>query len=137
MSQAPPFRNKAVEKVFENYPDPIRKKMMALRQLIFDTAAQTEGVGALSEELKWGEPAYLTPVTRSGSTIRIDWKLRDPDHVAMFFICNTNLISTFKAIYPDELTFMGNRGIVFGLHEAIPTEAVSHCISLALTYHLR
>jgi hypothetical protein len=31
----------------------------------------TPGVGALHETLKWGQPAYLTPETRSGTTLRL------------------------------------------------------------------
>lgn len=43
-----------VAKTFESYPPGMRKKLMALRTLIFDVAAQTAGVGALEESLKWG-----------------------------------------------------------------------------------
>ena len=45
---------------------------MKLRQLIFDVAAKTKDVGQLEETLKWGEPAYLTSESKSGSLIRID-----------------------------------------------------------------
>ena len=41
--------------------------MLRLRQIVLDTASETEGVDALEETLKWGEPSYLT---RDGSTIR-------------------------------------------------------------------
>ena len=53
--------NPQVAAVFNNYPENMRKKLMFLRELIFDTAAATEGVGKLEETLKWGEPSYLTP----------------------------------------------------------------------------
>lgn len=42
-----------------------------MRRLIVATAAETSGVGPLTEMLKWGEPAYLTEATVSGSTIRL------------------------------------------------------------------
>ena len=45
---------------------------MALRGLVFDTAARTAGVGGLTEALKWGQPSYLTEQTGSGTTVRID-----------------------------------------------------------------
>jgi hypothetical protein len=66
------FSGPAVDAVFGAYPKPIKAKLLALRQLIFDTAKTTKGVGALEETLKWGQPSYLTTKTKSGSTIRID-----------------------------------------------------------------
>jgi hypothetical protein len=49
----------AVDAVFSAYPKPVKAKLLALRRLIFDTAKATEGVGALEETLKWGQPSYL------------------------------------------------------------------------------
>ena len=60
--------------VFMSYPRDIRRKLIALRGLIFETAAATEGIGEFEETLKWDEPSCLTPETKSGSTVRIDWK---------------------------------------------------------------
>ena len=37
--------------------DKVRSNLLILRQLIFDTAAVTEGVGELEETLRWGEPS--------------------------------------------------------------------------------
>ena len=41
------IENPAVARIFDNYPEPIRKKMMRLRQLVLDTASETEGVDML------------------------------------------------------------------------------------------
>lgn len=65
------IKNLTVIKTFDHYPNSIRQKLMQLRKLILETASETEGVNKLEETLKWGEPSYLT---KSGSTIRIDWK---------------------------------------------------------------
>ena len=67
-----PFTDPHVETLFGGYPAPLRTGLMRLRELIFDVAAETDGVGELQETLKWGQPAYLTTETKSGSTIRID-----------------------------------------------------------------
>ncbi len=134
--QTAEFSDTSVQAVFNQYPEHVLPKMLALRQLIFDTAADIEEVGALEETLKWGEPSYLTSQTKSGSTIRIDWKSRAPDHYAMYFNCQTTLVSTFREIYPDQLVFEGNRSVVFSLADALETDAVAHCIAMALTYHL-
>ena len=74
-------------KIFDSYPSGMRKKLMALRALIFDVAAQTTGVGALEETLKWGEPAYVTTDSKSGSTIRIAWTKARAEQYAMYFHC--------------------------------------------------
>lgn len=130
------FTNPAVETVFGAYPRTLRPKLVALRQLIFETAAATEGVGKLEETLKWGQPSYLTTQTGSGSTIRIDRLKSTANHYAIFFHCQTNLVETFRELYPKEMTYDGNRSITFHADDDIPKPALRHCIALALTYHL-
>ncbi len=124
-----------VAATFEAYPPDIRCKLMALRRLIFETASMTEGVGELNETLKWGEPAYLTAETGSGSTIRIDRKRSKPTQYAMYFNCQTSLVETFRNRYPDSFRFEGNRALIFEATEAIPVQALRSCIAAALTYH--
>jgi hypothetical protein len=63
------FKNLEVEEVFKNYPKHVHQKLMCLRQLILDTAAESKDVGVLEETLRWGEPSYLT---ENGSTVRMD-----------------------------------------------------------------
>jgi len=127
--------NPSVERVFAAYPPVMRKKLLALRELILRTAAETEGVGELEETLKWGEPAYLTSSTGSGSTIRIDWKKKRPNEYAMYFNCQTTLVETFRTLFPNDFKFEGNRALVFGEADAIPMDALAFCIASALTYH--
>jgi hypothetical protein len=85
----------AVDAAFGGYPKPLKAKLLALRRLIFDTAETTPGVGALQETLKWGQPNYLTPETKSGSTIRIDQVKSSADRYAVYFHCQTDLVETF------------------------------------------
>lgn len=122
---------------FSSYPKPVRDRLLALRKMIFDVAKKTPGVGKLEEALRWGQPSYLTPETGSGSTIRIDQIRNEPGKYAMYFICTSGLIEDFRELYRDEMNFMGNRSIVFGVDDRLPEAALRHCISLALTYHLR
>ena len=121
----------AAEK-FGTYPDKIRKKLLFLRKLILDTASELNDIDHVEETLKWGEPSY---VTKSGSTIRIDWKESSPKQYAMYFNCRTKLVETFKELYVDRFKFEGNRAIVFGENDEIPVNELKHCISLSLTYH--
>ena len=129
-----PITNPAVAQAFEGYPPNMRRKLLALRELILRTAATTEGVGELDETLKWGEPAYLTTESGSGSTVRIDWKASKPDEYAMYFNCQTTLVETFKLLFPREFSYEGNRAIVFKESEPIPKDALAFCVAAALTY---
>src|SRR5581483_5183115 len=125
-----------VAAIFESYPQDIKSKLMFLRQLIFDVASRTDGVGELEETLKWGQPSYLTTRTRSGSLVRIDQIKSQEGKYAMFFHCQTTLVDTFKEMYRGQFEFGGNRSIIFGAKDRVPVDELSHCISMALTYHL-
>jgi len=123
-----------VAAVFEAYPAKVRAKLLRLRKLILKTATLTEGVGPITETLKWGEPAYLTETSRSGSTIRLGWKAKMPDQFALFFNCNTTLVDTFRTLFPD-LKYQGNRAIVFSTNDKLPVDELGECFNMALTYH--
>jgi Domain of unknown function (DU1801) len=126
----------AVDAVFGAYPKPLKAKLLALRRLIFETAAATKGVGRLQETLKWGQPSYLTTETKSGSTIRIDRIKSAADQYAVYFHCQTDLVATFRELYPRELSYGGNRSILLNARDELPGPALRHCVALALTYHL-
>lgn len=132
-----PFTEAAVAARFDSYPAEVLPAMLGLRELIFETAANTVGVGDLQETLRWGEPAYLTAQSKSGTTIRIDWKAKVPDQYAMYFHCQTGLVDSFRIMFPTSFRFEGNRALIFGIDEKPPTEALELCIEAALTYHAR
>ncbi|WP_424192543.1 DUF1801 domain-containing protein [Ampullimonas aquatilis] len=131
-----PITHPQVASKFASYPPLMRDKLLALRELIYATAAATTGVGELEETLKWGEPAYLTSASKSGSTIRIDWKPKQPEQYAMYFHCQTNLVDTFRTLFPNDFHFVGHRSIVFDTDEVVPHKELAYCIAMALTYHL-
>ncbi|KAA3661553.1 MAG: DUF1801 domain-containing protein [Chloroflexi bacterium] len=128
--------NPEVSAVFNSYPQEIRTKLLFLRQLILNTADSFEEVGELEEMLKWGEPSYLTPKTKSGSTIRIAWKKAQAEQYSIYFKCTANLVPAFKEKYPKAFRFGGDRSIDFNLDDEVPVKALKNCIALALTYHL-
>lgn len=129
------IKNPHVAAVFKAYPAKARTKLMFLRKLIIETAATTDGVGEIEETLKWGEPSYLTSKTKSGSTIRIDWKESQQNQYAMYFKCTANLVEAFREKYPKTFNFGGNRSILFDFDDKIPVNELKNCIALALTYH--
>lgn len=128
-----PAPDTAVAAVFATYPPAIRSKLMEIRALIFHTAC-AEGVAPITETLKWGEPAYLTLESKSGSTIRIGWKPSAPAQYALYFNCRTTLVDTFRTLFP-EINFDGNRAIVLDEAGDVPAESLTVCIAAALTYH--
>jgi hypothetical protein len=134
-NQRPAPSNPKVAAAFSSYPARVRTKLLALRRLILDTARSTHGVGPLEETLKWGQVSFLTTTSKSGSTIRIDQVKAEPDRYALYFHCQTNLVETFRELYP-ELVFGGNRCILLDARKEMPKDALSHCVALALTYHL-
>lgn len=127
--------NRDVAAVFDAYPPRVRSKLLALRRLVLDVAAETACVGEIEETLKWGQPSYLTTASGSGSLIRID-QVKSPDGAcAVYFHCQTNLVPRFRKRFGDVFTFEGNRAIVFEDGDEIPRDELRHCIALALTYH--
>jgi hypothetical protein len=98
------FSDSAVDAVFAAYPKPLKAKLLALRRLILETAVATKGVGELQEILKWGQPSYLSAAKKSGSTIRVDRVKASANQYAVYFHCQTDLVATFRELYPKELT---------------------------------
>ena len=121
-----------VKEVYDAYPQQALTQLRYLRSLILDVASEIDGLENLEETLKWGEPSYLT---KHGSTIRMDWKAKSPEQVALYFQCSTNLVATFKTLYGTTFTYEGNRALVFRLSDTIPEDEVKQCISMALRYH--
>ena len=124
--------NPQVAEKFKQYPPQVKKKIKHLRKLIIDTAKEHVSIDKLEETLKWGEPSYLT---KNGSTIRIDWKEKNPNQYAMYFKCTSKLVSTFKVVFGDTFKYENTRAILFTFEDEIPTEELKECIEMALTYH--
>lgn len=125
--------DKAVRHHFDQYPHNARQRIEELRALLFELAGEL-ALGEVEESLKWGEPSYNV---KTGSPIRMDWKLKSPNHYYLFFHCQTKLIDTFRELYAEALEFQGNRAIVLCLSQPLPVAAIKHCLELALTYQQR
>lgn len=128
------IQNVGVQAVFDSYPAQYQQPLLVIRDLIFNVASQTHGVGRLTETLKWGQPSYLTEETKSGTTIRLD--RFGQSQIGLFFHCQTTLINTFRVLFP-ELNYSKNRAIILQIDEALPIDALRICIEMALTYQLK
>jgi hypothetical protein len=130
-----PFADPDVKAAIDRFLAPERGGLMALRELIFATAIETPEAGTIEETLKWGQPSYLTPVTKSGSTVRLG--VPKTGGLAMYTHCQTTLISDFKTLFPEDFTFDGNRGVIFESGQTTFDNRLRFLIKSALTYHLK
>ena len=108
---------------------------MNLRKVIFHAADNLE-VGPLTETLKWGEPAYLTESTKSGSTIRLGWKKTNPEYVCVYFNCKTTIVGETRSNFGDLFEYEKDRAVLLNVTADVPDE-INWCIEAALIYHRR
>lgn len=120
-----------IEEKFATYPVDAQEQLKSIRRLLF-SVAEENGLGAVEETLKWGEPSYLV---KGGSTIRMDWKPNEPDVIKVYFHCQTSLVETFKELYRDEFEYEGKRAIVIPLSASAVSGPLSQCLQMALKYH--
>ncbi len=126
------IKNQDVAEKYESYPIHVKEKLLFLRYLILEVALEANITAGIEETLKWGEPSY---VSKTGSTVRINWKSSTPTKYMMYFNCKTKLIDTFKEVYGAQFEFEGNRAIVFNIHDEPLVEELKNCILLSLNYH--
>jgi hypothetical protein len=134
-SQTSHIDNPMVAQVFADFPAMERAGLLVLRQLIFDVAARDAEIGPLEETLKWGQPAYMTSTTRSGTTLRLG--LPKTGGFAILCHCQTTVISDFRALFGDDFTYDGTRAVVFSSNDTLPTDKIALLISAAFRYHLK
>ncbi len=116
----------------ETYPDFVRDKLERLRALVTETAEEIPEITYLEETLKWGEPSFLT---KTGSTLRMDWKKKTPGQYQMYFKCTSRLVGTFKLVFGELFEYEKNRAIIFQLDQEIPVIELKKCIKATLMYH--
>jgi hypothetical protein len=133
MADGPAIEHADVQAAFEAYPDNIKRILLGVRFLIFETAAGLETVGEIEECLKWGQPSYLTVRPKTSTTVRLGMSGGTP---AVFVHCQTNLIEQFKAHYPEAFSYEGKRALLLPGDGVYDRKALAHCLAMALTYHV-
>lgn len=129
-----PFASDPVAAAFDAAAPKARTGLLTLRDLIFETAAELPGIGRLQEALRWGQPAYLTPETKSGSTLRLG--VPKKAEFALFVTCKTSLIADYTDMFPGQDRIEGSRAILFDDPSQIDPQRHGWLIRRALTYHL-
>ena len=130
-----PFDCAKVEQAFDLEDAEARSGLMALRVLIFDIAAEIPAVGRVEEALRWGQPAYLTPDSKSGSTIRLG--VPKAARFGLFVQCQSRLIPEYIATFPAWDRVEGTRAVLFDHPREVEPLRHGWLIKRALTYHIR
>lgn len=123
--------NSQVLAIINAHPDVAQAALLNIRHWIFEQA-KLDQLTDIEETLKWGEPSFLV---KGGSTIRIDYKEKHPNKVAIYFNCKTTLVETIRELYRTDFEFEGNRAVLIDLNSPLPEAAIKHCLSMALNYH--
>lgn len=125
----------AIRAAFNAMAPQHRAALLQIRSLIFGVAHETEGVGEITETLKWGQPSYAPLKPRIGSSVRLG--VSKSGHLALFFICHSGLVDRCRELYQNELEFEGNRAILLPPGKPVPENALRYCIAMTLTWHIR
>jgi hypothetical protein len=127
-----PFADATVQAKYQTYDPVMRARLLRLRELAFETA-QTLGLGPPRESLKWGQASF-TMQDGKGSTFRLDAVRNGGGKYALYFLCQTTLIGTFRDLYADRFSFEGNRAVIFEPEGEYDEADIVHCMALAMNY---
>jgi hypothetical protein len=129
--------NEQVRKAYDRFDALVAKRLLEIRQLIFELAEQDDQIGKITETLKWGEPSYLTEQSKSGTTIRLSKVKDEANYCGIYVHCQTRLISEFRDSFADALEFSGNRAVLIDVSKPLEETPVRMFLQKALTYHLK
>ncbi|MGB0411997.1 MAG: DUF1801 domain-containing protein [Pikeienuella sp.] len=117
-------------KAFDQFDGDIRARLLAVKDLIHATAKETPGVGAVVEDVKWGQPSFAT-TPRTGTPIRLG--VNKAGAPALFVHCQTTVVADYVAGPGTGALIEGNRAVILpaDLSQLVPL------IRAALTYHIR
>lgn len=119
---------------FAALPERHRPGLMELRSLIFEVADEV-GAAPVNEVLRWGQPSYLSARPRESTATRLA-STRDRLHFGLFFHCRSTVIEEFRAQFPTDFRYDGNRGILFRPGEDLTHDKLRLCIAHALRYRV-
>ena len=120
-----------VAAAFAAFPDTARPLLEEVRDRLFEVAEDTDAA-PLTETLKWGEPAYLTEATKTGTTVRLALVDGQP---AVLVNCRTTLVADMASDFPDAFATSGTRALL--LTPDHDRKALALFLARALTYKRR
>ncbi|PKA24535.1 hypothetical protein [Leptospira meyeri] len=129
-----PIPSEEVSSYYFNLTPVMFDKFMEIRTWIYELSESDERIGEIEECLKWAEPSFLTPKTKSGSTIRIG-KVDDSEF-SLYFNCKTTIAKEIAIEFP-ELNCDGRRALYFKTNQKLSKTKLIVCLKKALLYHKR
>lgn len=124
------FSTPAVADAFAALPDASRQGCLQLRALIFEIAQGLDQPVDVTEDLRWGQPAYLST---KGTTIRLG--VPKTAQFGLFVHCQTRLLSDLHDVFPMQDRVEGTRAVLFDDPADIDATRHGWLIARALTYH--
>lgn len=128
------FPSEEVSSYYFNLTTAMFDLFMEIRTWIYELSVADEKIGEIEECLKWGEPSFLTPKTKSGSTIRMA-KVNDSEF-ALYFNCKTSIAKEISIEFP-EFNCDGKRALYLSASNKLPKTKLIVCLKKALLYHKR
>ncbi|MBT3141961.1 DUF1801 domain-containing protein [Phaeobacter gallaeciensis] len=125
-----PFASDKVAAAFAAIPPDPRAGLLQLRDLIFEVAANDSRVKSITEDLRWGQPAYLSP---RGSTLRLG--VPKTGGFGLFVHCQSRLMPDYQHAFPGLDRIEGTRALLFDDPGQIDPTRHGWLIARALTYH--
>ncbi|TGM02121.1 hypothetical protein [Leptospira jelokensis] len=129
-----PIASDEVLEYYYNLSPAMLDKLMEIRVWIYELSKSDNRIGMIQECLKWGEPSFLTPITKSGSTLRMA-KVND-NTFALYFNCKTTIAKEIAMEFP-EFNCDGKRALFFPINQKLPKTKLTLCLKKALLYHKR
>ncbi len=128
------FPSEEVSSYYFNLTPVMFELFMEVRTWIYELSKKDEKIGEIEECLKWGEPSFLTPKTKSGSTIRMAYV--NELEFALYFNCKTTIAKEIAMEFP-ELHCDGKRALYLPVNQKLPKTKLIVCLKKALLYHKR
>ncbi|TGL86948.1 hypothetical protein EHQ68_15335 [Leptospira congkakensis] len=128
------FPSEEISSYYFNLTPVMFDKFMEIRTWIYELSESDERIGEIEECLKWAEPSFLTPKTKSGSTIRIA-KVNEVEF-ALYFNCKTTIAKEIAIEFP-EWNCDGRRALYFKANQKLSKAKLIVCLKKALLYHKR
>lgn len=122
-----------VDRALDAFPASHQPHAHQLRDTIRSVAEHLDLGGEVVETLKWGQPSWLPPKRGVGTTVRV--AVHDDATIGLYVPCSTTLIGQFRITFGEQLTYSGDRAVLFDVNEPLPLDTVRHCVRTALTYH--
>jgi len=127
-----PFTCDRIAAAFDLPDEKARAGLLALRDLILETAGALPDIGPVEEALRWGQPSYIS---RKGTPLRLG--VPKSGRFGLFVHCQSRVIPNYLERYPAWDRIEGTRALLFDRPDQIEPLRHGWLIRHALTYKVK